>query len=65
MMADTAKAHSDRRWLIIILLIAISLRVAAAFYLGNHVGPMPGTYDQVSYDPVSYTHLTLPTIYSV
>ena len=38
------------RWLIIILLIAITLRVAAVFYLGDHVGPMPGTYDQVSYD---------------
>jgi hypothetical protein len=49
-MADTNQSQSDRRWLIIILLIAISLRVAAAFALGDHVGPMPGTYDQVSYD---------------
>jgi len=47
---DTEQSHSDRRWLIVIVLIAISLRVAAAFYLGDHVGPMPGTYDQVSYD---------------
>jgi hypothetical protein len=49
-MADTNQSQSDRRWLIIILLIAISLRVAAAFALGDHVSPMPGTYDQVSYD---------------
>jgi hypothetical protein len=49
-MVDTNQSQSDRRWLIIILLIAISLRVAAAFALGDHVGPMPGTYDQVSYD---------------
>ena len=49
-MADTNQSHSNHRWLIIILLIAISLRVAAAFYLGDHVSPMPGTYDQVSYD---------------
>ena len=49
-MADTTQLQSGRRWLIIFILIAISLRVAAAFYLGDHVGPMPGTYDQVSYD---------------
>ena len=49
-MADTNQAQSDRRWLIIILFIAISLRVAAALSLGDHVGPLPGTYDQVSYD---------------
>src|SRR4030095_2864040 len=50
LMTDTNQSHSDHRWLIIILFMAISLRVAAALYLGDHVGPMPGTYDQVSYD---------------
>jgi len=49
-MADRNQSQSDRRWLIIILVVAISLRVAAAFALGDHVGPLPGTYDQVSYD---------------
>ena len=49
-MGDSNQAQPGRRWLLIIILIAISLRVAAAFYLGDHVGPMPGTYDQVSYD---------------
>ena len=49
-MADTNQSQANRRWLIIILFVAISLRVAAAFYLGDHVAPMPGTYDQVSYD---------------
>ena len=49
-MADTNQSQSGRRWLIIILFIAISLRVAAAFSLGDHVSPLPGTYDQVSYD---------------
>jgi dolichyl-phosphate-mannose-protein mannosyltransferase len=49
-MADTNQSRTDRRWLIVILFIAISLRVSAALYLGDHVNPMPGTYDQVSYD---------------
>ena len=49
-MVDTRKSRSHHHWLIIILFIAISLRVAAAFYLGDYVDPMPGTYDQVSYD---------------
>jgi 4-amino-4-deoxy-L-arabinose transferase-like glycosyltransferase len=49
-MVDQSQPQSSRRWLIIILLVAISLRVAAAFYLGDDVDPMPGTYDQVSYD---------------
>jgi hypothetical protein len=49
-MADTKRSQFDRRWLIIIILIAISLRVAAAFALGDQVTPLPGTYDQVSYD---------------
>ena len=49
-MADTNQSPSGHRWLIIILFIAISLRVAAAFSFGDHVGPLPGTYDQVSYD---------------
>jgi hypothetical protein len=49
-MANTNQSQTGRPWLLIIILIAISLRVAAAFYLGDHVSPMPGTYDQVSYD---------------
>jgi len=49
-MTNPNQFQSSRRWLIIILFIAISLRVAAAFSFGDHVGPLPGTYDQVSYD---------------
>ena len=49
-MVDANPSQSARRWLISILFFAISLRVAAAFALGDHVGPLPGTYDQVSYD---------------
>src|SRR3990172_6649680 len=49
-MADRKQNQSSRRWLIIIILVAISLRVVAALYLGDQVIPLPGTYDQVSYD---------------
>ena len=49
-MNDTRQTQSSLRWLIFIILISISLRVVAAFYLGDQVGPLPGTYDQVSYD---------------
>ena len=48
--ADTNQNRAGRRWLLIVLLISISLRVMAAFYLGDRVVPLPGTYDQVSYD---------------
>src|SRR5262245_18099933 len=49
-MVDTNQTRSGRHWLIIIILIAISLRVAAAFYLGEQVIPLSGAYDQVSYN---------------
>jgi hypothetical protein len=49
-MVETNQSRSGRRWLIMILVVAVFLRVAAALYLGDQVGPMPGTYDQVSYD---------------
>jgi len=37
------------RLLLIVLLVAIILRLAAAAYLGSTVEPLPGTYDQISY----------------
>ncbi len=46
----TEQTDWAQRWLWIIILIAILVRVPAAFYLGDHVVPMPATYDQVSYD---------------
>ncbi|MFC1976402.1 glycosyltransferase family 39 protein, partial [Chloroflexota bacterium] len=42
--------QSDRYWLAVIVMVAILLRVAAAFYFGNQVVVLPGTFDQVSYD---------------
>ncbi|MFN2114637.1 MAG: hypothetical protein ACK2T6_02910, partial [Anaerolineae bacterium] len=33
--------------------LAIMLRLAAAAYIGNTVEPLPGTYDQVSYDALA------------
>ena len=41
---------SERQWLIMIMAIAVFLRVAMAFYLGDRVVVLPGTFDQVSYD---------------
>lgn len=38
-----------KRLLTGILIISVTLRVAAAFYVGNVVQPLPGTFDQVSY----------------
>jgi len=42
--------HGLPRILWAIILLAVVLRVGAALYLGNTVEPLPGTYDQVSYD---------------
>jgi 4-amino-4-deoxy-L-arabinose transferase-like glycosyltransferase len=43
------KTFSPRTILIVVLVISVSLRVAAAFYLGNTAEVLPGTFDQVSY----------------
>lgn len=37
-------------WLLSIIGVAVLLRVAAAFYLGDQVTDLPGTFDQISYD---------------
>jgi 4-amino-4-deoxy-L-arabinose transferase-like glycosyltransferase len=39
-----------RYWLVPIVVGAVLLRVAAAFYLGDRVVDLPGTFDQISYD---------------
>jgi hypothetical protein len=36
-------------WLAGILIASVVFRIAAAFYMGNNVVNMPGTYDQISY----------------
>lgn len=41
--------ENPRRTLIIILIVAVLLRVGSAFYLGNTVQILPGTFDQLSY----------------
>lgn len=45
-----AAARVDRSLLAIIVLVAILLRVTMAFYLGDRVVELPGTFDQISYD---------------
>jgi 4-amino-4-deoxy-L-arabinose transferase-like glycosyltransferase len=42
--------QTSRSWLTLIIAVSILLRVAMAFYLGNQVVELPGTFDQVSYD---------------
>ena len=40
----------EQYWLAIIILIAVFLRGAMAFYLGGQVVVLPGAFDQISYD---------------
>lgn len=42
--------HRLPRLLWLILGASVLARLAAALYLGNHVTPLPGTFDQLSYD---------------
>ena len=44
------KSSFKYNWLLIIILLAISLRLFTAFYLGDQVVELPGTHDQLSYD---------------
>src|SRR3990172_10847554 len=53
LMAEPNQTLSSRRWLITIFLIAIIVRVVAAFYFGDRAVPISGAYDQVSYDRLS------------
>lgn len=41
---------STKKVLVAIFIIAILLRLASAIYQGNTVVPLPGIYDQISYD---------------
>jgi 4-amino-4-deoxy-L-arabinose transferase-like glycosyltransferase len=42
-----------RNPLVLILFTSVLIRGGAALYLGNEVVPLPGTYDQVSYDALA------------
>jgi len=50
-------APAQRRWLTVILVVSVLLRFAAALYMGDHVVPLPGTYDQVTYDALAQSLL--------
>ena len=47
----------QRRWLAVILFVSVVLRLAAALYMGDRVVPLPGTYDQVTYDALAQSLL--------
>lgn len=48
--ATTSNFKSNRYWLGFIIFVAVVLRLAAAFLLGNEVENTPGTFDQISYN---------------
>jgi hypothetical protein len=41
--------RTDNRWLAVIVAVAIGLRLAAVFVLGDRIEVLPGIFDQVSY----------------
>ena len=49
-MMPKLAAFSEKYWLRAIIVVAVLLRAASAFYLGNQVVDLPGTFDQISYD---------------
>lgn len=48
----------QRYGLVVIIIIAVILRLAAAIYMGNQVEALPGVYDQISYDSLARRVLT-------
>ena len=46
---EPAVPDRHRRPLLAVIAVSVVLRMAAAFYLGNSVAPLPGIFDQVSY----------------
>ena len=46
---ESAVPDRHRRSLLAVIAVSVALRLAAAFYLGNSVAPLPGIFDQVSY----------------
>ncbi len=56
----------SKPWALAIIALALVLRIATAFYLGDRVEPVSGAYDQVSYDALAQSVLagrgfTFPT----
>lgn len=48
--ASTAVTSSVKMWLAGIIIVATLLRLGSALYQGNTVVPLPGIFDQISYD---------------
>ena len=47
---QTSEISKNRKWLAAIIAVSVLARVAVAFYLGDRVVDLPGTFDQLSYD---------------
>ncbi|MGB9722726.1 MAG: glycosyltransferase family 39 protein [Chloroflexia bacterium] len=43
----------EHRWLLLILALSAIVRLGAAAYQGDRIEPLPGTYDQISYDALA------------
>jgi 4-amino-4-deoxy-L-arabinose transferase-like glycosyltransferase len=42
-------SNPGQKWLVAIIAVTVTARIAAALYMGNTVEVLPGTFDQVSY----------------
>ena len=55
--ATAVVVDREKRWLLLILAVGALLRLAMAFYLGDHVEPTPAAYDQIFYHDVAQSLL--------
>ncbi len=46
-------SRREKTWLAVILAVAALTRLGAAVYMGDRVEPLPGIYDQLSYDALA------------
>jgi 4-amino-4-deoxy-L-arabinose transferase-like glycosyltransferase len=46
-------SDSEKRWLLVILVVGALLRLVAALYLGDRMEPTPGAYDQIFFHDVA------------
>lgn len=49
-MGSIKTLWKNHRWLIIILILSVSIRIGASIYLSDEVADLPGTFDQISYN---------------
>jgi 4-amino-4-deoxy-L-arabinose transferase-like glycosyltransferase len=50
---ETLTGKNVTRWLMVIIIVGLLLRIGSAIYMGNQVQALPGIYDQISYDQLA------------